>query len=729
MRGKRTASVLCMLMACLSLMAGEIKGTGWGMTRDEAVASARKDLAGGVSADIISYQILSVNLAGSSGENFESVIFQSSSFTLMGAQTTVRQEDGGYTATIRIPESAATMYATKVRELARETNTLYSKILSMKGGTDINLLRQLRELTADFSTCRAVLQILSPGSPEASRMTDVSFSMADVMYRERLIRDMNAEEMTISDLDRRIRLGLAEEGAERILSESRERYESMKAEKERIAAERSDERRKRLEELEGIALTGISLISSGAGMTDVSVSDKASSMINEIESGRRTAHTLREGLTEKLNVMVSEAYDERKRISAEIESIPYDDTDFLNGHLTDEAVAWRNFQTEKAVREIMEAYRISGSELAVHYITAISGIYSEMAELISNLNGKTFTYRTDSPGTAVSYDSLSMDTGRIEGTVRTVIGNGTVSFSFTLDYGLLTGKSRPSMQDDDYGKYREEMAAIFGVLKNCPEAYPVEIEIRIRGDGSPKYSCSLVSCRLYGWNGSSGALKCTFFSGQEPVMVYDGGEGPIGDYSWLAPYHDIVDADALAPLMAKPEILNVWPSAASSSGHRNKPIRIDTELFYSLATDFGASFMWTAGNRDDFTAGMTGALEIRTGFFRHEARISLGWMPGIKVLDRKTGKTEAGFSAGAEYRLKYGISFNDLVIVCISAGPGVWLRDTGEKAVLSWSAGSSLSVFLGFPDSAGIRISGEILFDRHHGLRYGCTVSLCTMYM
>ena len=543
---RKTFTIMTCLMFAGALFAADIIGTGTGSTKDEALKNARLDCQSQISINISAVTVAESHDDGNSrSASMSQYSYQYTTFEIIGAKEEVSLSNGVYTARTIIPEKAATLYEIRVKDLLNETNARYKALQGKEETASVNELGQLFVTVRNFETYRTVLQKLDPDNPYSTQAAAITKGMAETMYRNRLMQEQNLQEQTIEDLNTRIRIGMADAETQRQLEKVKKEYEATLAEQKSMQEQSIKEQELRFAEFEQMTIAAMENNAKRTGAIDDATNTLLSSRLNSIEANRKTLEALKEKLTKELDDLESEMRGRKALSNYEITGMPYSESDYINGTLTQEARRYRETLKSNAAKEIENEYRLLETTLIERYVLSMEELTAKTEELVQELLGTEYSFSTGDPGVSVKCDGMYLDNGIISFTLSIVLGDRKVDYYYTIGYADITGKPKPAMSSSEYSLYRNQLTQIYDILKNCPDFYPVTVKVAVKFDGSSKYSCRMTGCDIYMDVEKGIKAKSSFNRSQEEYISF-GGSFEFGNYKWISDHATLVDGESVA---------------------------------------------------------------------------------------------------------------------------------------------------------------------------------------
>lgn len=524
--------------------AGELKGIGTGATESEAITEARKDLISSIGISVTYTQVTSRSTGGEGKEqmeSFSSQSIQSASFDLLGVVEETQKEGKTYTATVTIPSSSARLYIAKAHELHSDIERVFAAIEKDRDNASLQAYSLLSTLTGDFEACRSVIQHLSPESPEALMTASVSSAIADSLYSAFLEKSINSDSMTIDDLKRQEELSIISENGRELLMEATARLEETRKQRDELASKRKDILDEKIKSLS--ASFEEKAINVGKFRTEKGSGDleKVSALIGEAESRRKTYAALQDDLFSKLNKILKLRYEQIEKAKEEIMNAPYESIDYVDGKVSKEAEEWREKKLRSTKERISAEFSGSGTELVEKYMKELESAEKATVKIINQLSNKMWTLSSSSPGFTFTVLRPDLEKGIIVCSCSVIIANSVIETEIAPDYSSITGKRQPSMTSVlEYEEYRSEMGVWYELFTEYPELFDIEIDVKIRANGTD-YVFDILSCRIK--RKDNGKYIYRAYELNENRSVKYSTPVRVDDYSWVLSYSLIVDTE------------------------------------------------------------------------------------------------------------------------------------------------------------------------------------------
>ena len=692
---RKTFTIMTCLMFAGALFAADIIGTGTGSTKNEALKNARLDCQSQISINISAVTVAESHDDGNSrSASMSQYSYQYTTFEIIGAKEEVSLSNGVYTARTIIPEKAAPLYEIRVKDLLNETNARYQTLQGKEETASVNELGQLFVTVRNFETYRTVLQKLDPDNPYSTQAAAITKGMAETMYRNRLMQEQNLQEQTIEDLHTRLRIGMAAAETQHQLEKVKKAYEATLAEQKSMQEQSIKEQELRFAEFEQMTIAAMENNAKRTGAIDDATNTLLSSRLNSIEANRKTLEALKEKLTKELDDLESEMRGRKALSNYEITGMPYSESDYINGTLTQEARRYRETLKTNAAKEIENEYRLLETTLIERYVLSMEELTEKTEGLVQELLGTEYSFSTGDPGVSVKCDGMYLDNGIISFTLSIVLGDRKVDYYYTIGYADITGKPKPAMSSSEYSLYRTQLTQIYEILKNCPDFYPVTVKVAVKFDGSSKYSCRMTGCDIYMDVEKGIKAKSAFNRSQEEYISF-GGSFEFGNYKWISDHTTLVDGESVAEQACLQYRTQTSLSAAQNSKGNE-----------------------TNGNSNS-KPQQTSDAPKKTVPVRKAADRAGKFTDFLELSGLDGGKNEA--SNGID--LSYGMTFwqNDTVYHSISMTmeflPNIsypYINDEGKL-----TEGSPLGVFAGYAIGAAGPVGGRLKLDATAGIKIG----------
>lgn len=482
--------VFCFILSNLS--AADVVGVGYGKTKEEALTNSRNDLVRQFGTNISSLDILSDSDDGKGNitSQLNSMSVESTSFTLIGhKEETIKQADGTYYATTTIPAESVTLYEARLNDLYTSANTLYNQIQKNNGEVDQYLYLNLISTLDDYEKNRNVVLTLNPKSQVGQKILGINRVSIEAEYRAALLKEYNEKQVTVNDLKLRYEIGVLDEEGEAKLKETMAQIEANKKAQEELAEANNENYKLRLTQLEQSAqamMKQIQIDTTSVSEASKNDAETVSTYINKIEGNRATMDSLLQSLRNDIRPIYNEYTKEKRTISNEVNSRPYEDYELYFGSPTAEAEASRKQEIDQRVQDVFNLSKQKASAVFNKYKDQIIKVSDYSMSIVAELNNKEFSLDSTYNEVSSIIDGFA-DAGFFYGTTYVTIGNNTFSFYFKIPYESWTGEKIPSMSNySAYKAYRDSAKNWLDFFVSFPHLYEVSFNFTVetKNDGN-----------------------------------------------------------------------------------------------------------------------------------------------------------------------------------------------------------------------------------------------------
>lgn len=593
--------ILIMIFVTAGLSAADIIGTGFGETQEEALKNSRADCISNISISIIYAQTFTTTEKNGDVSNEMSADnYTFASMELISKQEKVEKVKNGYRATTTIPSSAASAYATRVKESRQDAKTLKEEAEKKGDYATSDDYLALISVLKEFDAYRAAVAILNPSLPEASVESACSIAMAESLYRSTLQKEANGLEMQVNELERRIKLGLLEEEGEQRLSEAKKLLEEARNKQKEERERQEKEYSARMSSLQ--QQVKITVENHAALQTKDDASESLESLMNAIEADRSAFASVMTTLRQKLSNLESERKIAVRGIEREYNEKSLGERTVKDGKIYYDnlpenfVLEQRNINKQTAVRKTNESYRITGTDIYNEYFPVLKELRSHAGQNMARLNSRTFVFSTDSESVNAWLSDMDFQTCTVMAKCILPVGNKivTVDLSFPFREFIKDDLSTPeeirilnsiSNRQLSYGsysdrpefqqKYMQSFGTWYRLVSEYPELFSVKLDVRVTTDGSNKYMVYIDGYTIY--KNTDGSSKEVFRDNN--TRTYKVYSQTYTQFDYMTGYEDILlnrdqmlkDYNLLIPVLKpeqKPEKTEETPVRQESKASR-----------------------------------------------------------------------------------------------------------------------------------------------------------------
>lgn len=522
---KKTSVIILLLLPVIliPLHASNIKGTGTGKTEAEALQNSRADCIQNISVSVISAQdFITASKDGVISNDMTAQTYQYATMELIGKQESVKLVKGVYHAETVIPESSAPAYATRVNETWKDASEM-KKSIDAKGnnvssGEYLELLTVLKE----FDAYRSAVSLLDPKLPEAMKESVCGMAMIESLYRSTLQKESNGLEMTVEDLERKMKLGILEEEGEKRLEEARKNLA--------VARQKQEEEKSRQEKEYATRMTAlqqqikISVENMPKHEIAEDITQSLSSLFNSIEADRSAFSTVMSTLRQKLATLENERKTAVRETEDSYNRIPLGERTVKNGKVyydnlpEDFVLEQRKVNRQSAISKINDSYKISATDVYNEYFPLMKEIRDHAGENMARLNSLTFVFSTDSEGVNAWINDMDYQNCRVMAKCALPIGDTVLTVDLTFPFrdfivdefisptdiqklNLIANKRNTYSDFSASPDFQETYMTAFGtwyrLVSEYPELFSITIDMHLKTEGSHKYTVYIDGYTIY----------------------------------------------------------------------------------------------------------------------------------------------------------------------------------------------------------------------------------------
>lgn len=491
------AKILCVFLLSVFFLsvigAADVTGIGYGKTEKEALTNSYNDLIKqfGTSVSLIDMSSSRDDGKGNVSSEMSTGYIETSSFRLIGQKETVEKiPSGEYKATTVLPMEALPQYEVKLNDLYETAHALYQQIQDSEGNAAQYQYLSLINTLRDYDSYRSVVLSLDSGNQSARKSIGISSLAVEAEYRSVLMKEINASQVTVNDLQMRSELGFLDMEGEKRLQEALAQLEATKQAQEELIKASQEEYRLRVAQMEQEAqavMMKLQLDETSPVKTLGTDADTISSYINRIEGNRATMKSLIDDLRNEIRPVYNDYYAEANAKKIEIKTRPYEEYELYMGSPSEEAIQGRANETEIEVNKIADLYNRKGTAIYDKYYTQIMKVSDYSISLIEELNEKSFSLSSSNNEVSSVVEGFA-DAGFFYGTTFVTIGNHTFKFYFKIPYEAWTGEKIPPMSDYiAYKTYRESISKWMTIFENFPSIVNVAFNFTVNAKYDGNY--------------------------------------------------------------------------------------------------------------------------------------------------------------------------------------------------------------------------------------------------
>ena len=432
-----------LFFCCHVLFAIEMTATGYGVTEEAALNSARVNLAGQFQVQVTNFSVTSlsevINSSSSDYENsYSSLTLSSTLMDLKGARETIRKiGDREYEATCTLTEESAGLYYVSLLDLESSISSIGMQLDACSNKDRLALYPILISAMKEYELYRTVILMIAPGQYEIRPLPIGNRATVEAEYRMALSKEINAEELTIQDLQNRIDLGLTTIEIEEKLRASIAAQESLRAQKKALDLAEEEAYKASREKLQQEILLAMDIQETIAENTMNEKEQSISGRITNIEATRNTFKEIKESL------------------------------DLYEGELLDSFLKEKEAYIQKAIDQGFFPSQLENGKPKPEEITKWEALLQTDLDTMLADYGKTAASVYYSAWPATAYVS---------------IGTESIEIPFLIPYESLTGESVAYNSMKEYLRLQENIEYWSGIFRTYSNAISISFpDVRVEG--------------------------------------------------------------------------------------------------------------------------------------------------------------------------------------------------------------------------------------------------------
>ena len=501
---KKTVIIISVLLLPAIAFAA-ITGTGTGLTEAEAYSDALLALSKQVSVSFtgIDYDTTSVSNNELTNSEYTTRNLSATSVDYFGLEVLTKETETGYEVTLTIPDSAASLYKTRLEELQIDINSLKKVIDAGNDELKLSNLPSLYKLVKDYEANRSILTRLDSNySPKALSVGSASGIKAqyDALYSAQSQKD----NLKLQEYDHKVALGILSSESEKLYQEKLKEIEQRQAEYSEMKKIAEDNYVQKAAELElQVSAWKESLQATVVTPKETSEIFTISSAINSIEAYKILFSDYKKELNSKLGVFQRQYKTERNNLVRKALTQAVTDSDWENGKLKTGSKTQIQNAVRKEVSTMLGAYQQDAISVYSVGFKLLKQIVQNANEAIKEVCEKTITISsTNDPSLRVSVDTKSFTNNSWEAMATLDVYGYTFEIPFTIGYQAWTGESAAIDSIDARIKFNKMKAAWESVLAEyANEAMEVVLTLKIQtAIDSDGYKVTITSYKVINKN-------------------------------------------------------------------------------------------------------------------------------------------------------------------------------------------------------------------------------------
>ena len=478
---KKTVIIISVLLLPAIAFAA-ITGTGTGLTEAEAYSDALLALSKQVSVSFtgIDYDTTSVSNNELTNSEYTTRNLSATSVDYFGLEVSTKATETGYEVTLTIPDSAASLYKTRLDELQIDINSLKKVIDAGNDEVKLSNLPSLYKLVKDYEANRSILTRLDSNySPKA--LSTGSSSGIKAQYDALYSAQSQKDNLTLQEYNYKVALGILTSESEKVYQEAFKEIEQRQAEHSEMKKIAEDNYAQKAAELE---LQFSAMKESLLTTKEASEILTLSSAINSIEAYKILFSNYKKELDSNLGVFQRQYKTERNNLVRKALTQAVTDSDWENGKLKSGSKTQIQNAVRKEVSTMLGEYQQSAVSLYSAGFMVLKQIVQNANEAIKETCEKTITISSASdPSLKVSVDTKSFTNNSWEAMATLDIYGYTFEIPFTIGYQAWTGESAAIDSIDariNFNKMKASWESLLAEYAN--QAMEVVLTLKIQTD-------------------------------------------------------------------------------------------------------------------------------------------------------------------------------------------------------------------------------------------------------
>ena len=475
-------ALIIMIVMAFPAFSEDIKAEGTGKTRAEALQNADDALAQRIALTTISRtKIIDADDGTDNVSYMITAIHSSYSTDFLGAEYSIEEHEGVFTATRIIPESSINLYLDRIRDSVSIINNLYETIA--KDGITYETYQRIYAQLREYERYSVIVSMLD----DDMDIPSVPTNSADIeaMYQNALVVNLNKAQQSVDNLEMQEELGTISQLGRKELEKALEDLDRIQREQSvlRLAQKKEAE-----DDLRAFSKSQRELVESLSSIeiNTESAASPALSSIRRIEGFMQAYNFAKNGIQTLFSNYEARYEDEVKAAEESIraeEYLPFERNSL--GRVTDAAKEVREAEIRDARKEILEEYQATAMRnynLAVQELISIS---QRGQNAMRNLTDSTFSIT--SPSSELSTRILGFDLGDNRWVGEAVLTIGTESIRIPFYISLWDWLGIEHDENDTYYAYRDEVNELLNFLTSYSYAYILDIDYSVKcyaGDSS-----------------------------------------------------------------------------------------------------------------------------------------------------------------------------------------------------------------------------------------------------
>ena len=522
---KKLAALSAVMLLPVFIFAA-ITATGIGATEDEAFNDAMLSLSKMVSISFtgIEYENTSIENNELTKSEYSTKNLASTNVEFLGVESTVEKGDSGYTVTLVIPDSASSLYSTKLSELEVDIAAVKKVVDSGNDEVKLKNLPSLYKLVTTYEAMRSILTRLDPSYVPKALPTGSSAGIK-AQYSALYSAQSQKDSLTLQQYNYEVALGIITADSEKVYAEALKEIEDRQneyAEMRKIMADSFEQKSAELE-LKISSMRDTLQTSAEEGSKDETTS--ISEAINSVEAYRSSFTDFRNEVDSKLASFQRSYKSERDSLVRRALTEAVTDSDWENGSLKTGSRTQLQNAVRKELKTIISGYQENAVALYGESFEILKLILQNADRTAKDISSKTITISSlKDPSLNIEVDVKSFANSRWSAKAVLDVFGYEIEVPFYINYATWTGTSASADTIDariSFNKVKSSWESLFADYAN--EAMEAELTVSIQADiNTDMYIITVTSYRIINTtNGKAVASgKCNI---EKTVILEDTG--------------------------------------------------------------------------------------------------------------------------------------------------------------------------------------------------------------
>lgn len=479
-----------LFFCCHVLFAIEMTATGYGVTEEAALNSARVNLAGQFQVQVTNFSVTSlseaINSSSSDYENsYSSLTLSSTLMDLKGARETIRKiGDREYEATCTLTEESAGLYYVSLLDLESSISSIGMQLNACSNKDRLALYPILISAMKEYELYRTVILMIAPDQYEIRPLPIGNRATVEAEYRMALSKEINAEELTIQDLQNRIDLGLATIEIEEKLRASIAAQESLRAQKKALDLAEEEAYKASREKLQQEILLAMDIQETIAESTMNEKEQSISGRITNIEATRNTFKEIKESLDLYEGELLDSFLKEKEAYIQKVIDQGFFPSQLENGKPKPEEITKWEALLQTDLDTMLADYGKTAASVYYSAYLKLVNLNKTIHEELQELSSISFEVTPANYDIAIVVDAENFNDTAFAwpATAYVSIGTESIEIPFLIPYESLTGESVAYNSMKEFLRLQENIEYWSGIFRTYSNAISISFpDVRVEG--------------------------------------------------------------------------------------------------------------------------------------------------------------------------------------------------------------------------------------------------------